>query len=399
MAKERIGLMGGSFNPIHERHLEIAACALNEAKLDRVLFLPSGNPPHKHDGLAAPEHRFEMTRLATLREPRFEASRIEIDRTGVIYTADTLALLKKQLPDAEFYYLIGEDTLLDLPNWRTPEKVFALCRFLVCGRSTRDAAERPERAALEKRGARFSFLTLAPKDVSSTAIREALARGETPGELPEQVMEYVRLMGLYGVPASPKGADAMYPKLRLALSDKRLLHSLLVASTARRLAELHRLSVEPCALAGLLHDCAKCMPLQTQQRIAREHRLLLDKLTLQSENLLHGPVGAVVAETEYGVTDVNILSAIRCHTTGKVGMLPADMVLYLADKIEPSRRSYPALEVVRRRAEDDLIAAMLYSLKSTQQYVTRQKAALHPSTQRVVEWLERLSAGKKERMA
>ena len=182
----------------------------------------------------------------------------------------------------------------------------------------------------------------------------------------------------------------MYARLREALSDKRLIHSLLVTSTCRQLARLHGLDENVCAMSGLLHDCAKCMPLQNLQRIARERRLLLDKETLQNENLLHGPVGAVVAETEYGVSDPNVLSAIRCHTTGKVGMLPTDMALYLADKIEPSRRSYPALEAVRRLAKTDLVSAMLASLRSTQAYVTNQKAPLHPTTQRVIAWLERL---------
>ncbi|NCB32256.1 MAG: nicotinate-nicotinamide nucleotide adenylyltransferase, partial [Clostridia bacterium] len=116
MAKERIGLMGGSFNPIHNRHLELAVCAMREAKLSRVFFIPTGNPPHKHEGLAPAEQRYEMTRLATLRFPGFEATRVELDRPGIIYTLDTLLQLKKQYKDADFDYIIGEDTMLDLPN-------------------------------------------------------------------------------------------------------------------------------------------------------------------------------------------------------------------------------------------------------------------------------------------
>jgi len=392
VAKERIGLMGGSFNPIHERHLAAAACALNEARLNRIIFIPTGRPPHKHEGLADAEHRFEMTRLAVMREPRFSASRMEIDREGVTYTADTLAQLHRQMPAAEFFYIIGEDTLLDLPHWHTPEKVFELCTFLVCRRKTLDASAHPAVPELEARGARFWYLSLPPVDLSSTGIRRRLARGETPDGLPLQVMEYIRIMGLYGVPASPPGGAAIYPRLREALSEKRLLHSLLVAATARRLAALHGLNEQQCELAGLIHDCAKCMPLQTLQHIAREHRLLLDKETLSNENLLHGPVGAVLAETEYGIHDPNVLSAVRCHTTGRVGMLPADMVLYLADKIEPSRRYYPALPVIKSLAADNLVKATLHSLQSTQAYVTRQHTVLHPASQRVIDWLERLPA-------
>ena len=351
--KERIGIMGGSFNPIHDRHMEIAACAKREHKLDRVIFLPAGNPPHKHEGLADAEYRFEMTRLAVSGMQGFSVSRMEIDREGVTYTVDTLTRLQKQMPGAELYYLIGEDTLFDLPNWRRPDKVFTLCRFLVCSRETGELAQNPQVRELEERGAKFSFLSLPPDAESATAIREALARGETPGGVRPQVLEYIRIMGLYGCRESPQGAAACYPRLRQLLTDKRLLHSLLVASTARDLARRHGVSEDQAAMAGLMHDCAKCLPLAQQQRIARESRLLLDRETLQSENLLHGPVGAVVAEREFGVRDPNVLSAIRCHTTGKVGMLPLDMIVYLADKIEPSRRSYPALEKVRELAQSD----------------------------------------------
>ncbi len=389
MPKEHIGIMGGSFNPIHDRHIELAACARKEQKLDRVIFLPTGNPPHKHEGLADAEHRFEMTRLAVSGLPGFTASRMELEREGVIYTVDTLTRLQKQLLDAELFYIIGEDTLLDLPNWRKPDKVFTLCRFLVCSRSSTEIEQLPIVKQLKSRGARFTFLSLPPKAVSSTDIRERILRGEEPEQILPQVMEYIHIMGLYGLTPSRYGAAA-YPRLRQTLSDRRLQHSLLVAHTARSLAKKHGIDPEQAALAGLLHDCAKCMPLGTMQSIARENRLLLDKETLQSENLLHGPVGAVVAERDFGVSDPNILSAIRCHTTGKVGMLPLDMIVFLSDKIEPSRRSYPALEVVRELAQTDLAAAMRYSLESTLAYVRQQKTTPHPTTQRVADWLRRI---------
>ncbi len=392
MPKEKIGLMGGSFNPIHERHLEMASCALKEAKLDRVLFLPTGNPPHKKVGLEDAEHRYEMTRLAVSGIKGFEPSRIELERKGTIYTVDTLTLLKKQLPNAEFYYIIGEDTLFDLPNWRKAEQVFKLTRFLVCRRATHTPEDDPRCKELRKQGCKFSFLSLPPRDVSSTAVRAELAEGGDPDELKPQVIEYIRLMGLYGQAPSPAIGEEAYAKLKKSLSEKRLLHSLLVSWTARRLAKQHGVSEEVAATAALLHDCAKCMPLANMQQIAKENRLLIDKLTMQNGNLLHGPVGAVVAEKDYGTHDPNVLASIRCHTTGKVGMLPLDMIVFLSDKIEPSRRSYPALEEVRRLAQESLPAAMSHSLRSTLDYVKSQKGVPHPTTQRVADWLDRLMA-------
>jgi len=388
--KERIGIMGGSFNPVHKRHLEIAACARREFDLDRIIFLPTGNPPHKRVGLEDAEDRFEMTRLAVYGMQGFMASRMEIDREGIIYTVDTLSRLQKQMPDTAIDYIIGEDTLLDLPNWRKADKVFTMCRFLVCCRTSDEVRTHPIVDELEKRGASFAFMTLPPSEVSSTAVRAALQNGEEADQLPPQVEEYIRLMGLYGLKASPPIAPVLYTKLKENLSDKRLVHSLLVAHTARKLARIHGVNEDQAALAGLMHDCAKCLPLAVMQRIARENRLLLDKETLQSGNLLHGPVGAVVAEKEYGITDPIVLSAIRCHTTGKVGMLPIDMIVFLSDKIEPSRRSYPALEEVRSLSQASLGRALLHSLESTLEYVRSQNTEPHPQTQKVAEWLQRI---------
>lgn len=391
MPRERIGIMGGSFNPIHDRHLEMAACARREQKLSRMIFMPTGNPPHKHEELEDAQERFEMTRLAVFAQPDSVASRMEIDREGIIYTADTLSRLQKQMPEAVFDYIIGEDRLDDLPRWKKIEKILSMCRLLICCRNSEDLSSHPTIRFLQKKEADFEFLTLPPSDISSTEIRRKLLKGETPSEVQPQVLEYIRIMGLYGTGEGVKNAKEMYARLRRTLSDKRLTHSLLVASTARELAKKHGVDPEQAALAGLLHDCAKCLPLVTMQKIARDNRLLLDKETLMSANLLHGPVGAVVAEKEYGITDPNILSSIRCHTTGKVGMLPLDMIVFLSDKIEPSRRSYPALEEVRSLAQKDLAAALRYSLESTLAYVRSQNTTPHPLTQQVADWLKRIA--------
>lgn len=390
MPKERIGIMGGSFNPIHERHVEMARAAQQEYALDRLIFLPTGNPPHKRQGLADGEDRFEMTRLAVFGLPGCSASRMELDRQGVIYTVDTLSAMQKQWPGAELYYIIGEDTLLDLPNWRKPDKVFTLCRFLVCCRTSGELEKLPLTKKLMSREAKLHFLSLPPREISATEVRRKLAAGEPTEELFPQVQEYIRVMGLYGCKPLRTDGRNVYAKLKQSLTDKRLMHSLLVADTARRLALLHGVDADTAELAGLLHDAAKCLPLGEMQRIVREKRLLLDRDTLQSGNLLHGPAGAVLAEETYGVTDPIILSAIRCHTTGKVGMLPLDLIVYLADKIEPSRRPYPALEKARRLAQTDLAAAARHLMESSMAYVRSQGAEPHPVTLKAAEWLKRL---------
>ena len=126
-----IGLMGGSFNPIHCGHVALARAALESGRVERVLFLPTGNPPHKKEGLADKFDRLRMVELAVKHEAGMAVCREEIDRDGVIYTVDTLAALKRKMPDCTLTYLIGADTLRALGTWRRVETVIERCKFLV----------------------------------------------------------------------------------------------------------------------------------------------------------------------------------------------------------------------------------------------------------------------------
>ncbi len=389
MKPERIGLMGGSFNPIHLTHVAVARKAMVEAALDKVLFLPTGNPPHKREGLAPARQRFEMVRLALARESGFFPSDIEMNRNGTVYTVDTLVLLHEQMPQAEFYYIIGEDTLYDLINWREPERVFQRCAFLVCPRpgAGKGAPSQAVREELKQRGARFTYLGAAAGDVSSTLLRARLAAGEEPEGIHPAVTEYIRIMGLYGVKASPAGFAPSMDRLMASMGLKRFVHTLCVAYAARRLASLHGEEEERAALAGLLHDCAKGMDLHTLQAYAREHGMKVDGTILASGSLLHAAVGAHMARHTYGVADGEVLSAIASHTLGKVPMTALEMIVYLADKIEPDREDYPGLCEIRRLSETDLMGAVLMSLEKTAGYVLDRGKSLHPATIRTINWL------------
>ncbi len=444
MAKERIGIMGGTFNPIHQGHIDMARAAAAQEKLDHVLFLPTGNPPHKREGVADAEDRFRMMAAAVAPEPLFVPSRLEIDRTGTTYTIDTLTLLKEKYPKAQLYYIIGADTLLELCHWREYQQVLQLCTFLVCPR--RDSASPEALAAEQERltalGGSFIWVDMPAVDVSSTEVRQTLARRWIPELLPPAVVAYIRAAGLYGIrTALPLGRQWL-DQLWQALSLKRFAHSLCVAYTARYLACIHELDPVQAECAGLLHDCAKCLPLEEMQRICHAHALTQDAsllasgnllhalvgahlageryqdcakclpleemqrichahaLTqdaslLASGNLLHALVGAHLAGERYQISDPDVLRAIACHTTGKVGMSPLDMVVYLADKIEPSRAPYPGLDQVRTEASHSLPCAMLLSLEGTARHVRKGGKPLHPATQAVMDWLRAQSQTQK----
>lgn len=195
-----IGLMGGSFNPIHCGHVALARAALESGRVERVLFLPTGNPPHKKEGLADKFDRLRMVELAVEHEAGMAVCREEIDRDGVIYTVDTLAALKRKMPDCTLTYLIGADTLRALGTWRRVETVIERCKFLVMMREGETREEVIRLAGLwTQRGAQIDFLDARKMDISSTQIREQIQKG-LPFErlVPQVVADYIHEHGLYG---------------------------------------------------------------------------------------------------------------------------------------------------------------------------------------------------------
>lgn len=393
MGKERIGIMGGTLDPVHDGHLRMARCALVEARLDRVLMLPSGIPPHKPH-VTPSEDRWRMLVAACAGQEGVVPCREELDRTGTIFTVDTLSILKEKYPKADFFYLIGADTLMELKNWREYGRVLQLTRFWVCPRSSRyrtDELEQ-ERARLITLGGDVRWLEMDALDVSSTGVREAIRQGRSAANVPVPVQEYAESCGLYGAKARIPEARGWLERLFTALSAKRFAHTLGVAATARRLALRHGLDADRAEAAGLLHDCAKCMPLKDMQRIARENALTADEAILESGALLHAIAGEFVAARDYAVADPIILSAIRRHTTGAPGMTQLDMAVWLADAIEPTRAPYPGLEELRALAEISLEKAILSSMESTLAYVRKSGKAIHPATMETIQWLRTLPA-------
>ena len=188
----RIGVYGGTFDPIHTAHLAIARAALDQAGLDSVLFVVAARPPHKHGNTYADaEDRYAMVQAALAEEPKFEPSHIELDRDGPSYTADTLRQLNRQLPDAQLFLILGMDSLVELPSWRSPETILELAKLLVVDRP--GTWEVP--ALLENR---FEMLAFDSVDVSSTEIRQRIADGTGVDDcVPPDVLDIIHARGLY----------------------------------------------------------------------------------------------------------------------------------------------------------------------------------------------------------
>lgn len=196
---QRIGLMGGSFNPVHCGHLNLARAALERGCVSRVLFLPTGNPPHKRSGLADKMDRLAMVELAIAGKPEMDVCREEIDREGVIYTVDTLTILTQKHPECRWVYLIGSDTLRELHTWRRPEDVIRLCELLVVmrpGETQEEVGELMDH--WRTKGAAVDVLPADLMDISSTGVRERVRQGlSLEGIVPEPVEVYIRAHGIY----------------------------------------------------------------------------------------------------------------------------------------------------------------------------------------------------------
>lgn len=188
----RIGVFGGTFDPIHRTHVAIGRAALRHKGLDRVLFVVSADPPHKGDEITSADDRYDMVAAALAAEAGLEPCDLELHREGPSYTADTMEALRARHPEAEFYLIIGQDALIDLPRWRSPEVILREARLLVLPRPSEDRPIPPELAG------RYEWLPFEQSDLSSTEVRRQLAEGETAtGDLDPAVLDIVRQRGLY----------------------------------------------------------------------------------------------------------------------------------------------------------------------------------------------------------
>lgn len=189
-----IGLLGGTFNPPHRGHLSAAQACLRRLKLERVFFIPAAVPPHKSGcELAGSRHRLKMVRLAVGRKSGFAVSPIEMRRKGPSFTIDTVRILSRRFPSRGLYFIIGADTVPEIPTWHRHRDILKLVRFAV--------VRRPGHRLAPLAGHSRNFVLVRTRGLpfSSRELRERLARGErNPPGLPRAVARYIARKGLYG---------------------------------------------------------------------------------------------------------------------------------------------------------------------------------------------------------
>ncbi len=362
----KIGILGGTFNPIHNGHIEIAKRAREQYGLDRVVFLTSGNPPHKQGRqILDAKIRHIMVKRAVSGLDGFEACDWEIKRDAPSYTLDALLHFNETFPKAEIYFIIGGDSLRDFDKWHKPQEILKLCKLLVYDR-TGGTAE----AVFAKK------ISGAKIEISSSEIRDSIKAGKSiDGKVPDAVAQFIRRNEIYAlVPDFEK-------KLKTMLKPERFLHSLGVRDMAVLLAKIHGADIEKAEIAGLLHDNAKNMD-DIYGRCA-DLEVELDSAERENPALVHAKLGAETAKCIFGITDSEIINAIRWHTVGRRDMSLLEKIVFVADLTERGRK-FPDADKIRKIAKKDIDRAVFECVTATVAVNKKRGQAIHPNAYQII---------------
>ncbi len=394
----RIGVYGGTFNPPHLGHITAARAVFELLKLDKLLLIPDGQPPHKPlpQGSPTAQQRLELTRLAGEQlglDEKVETLDMELRRGGKSYTADTLEAVRALYPNDEVWLLMGSDMFLTLHTWHQPERIMTLAGIAAFGRTEANEEElfaiQRERLYRMYPFARIFTLSVpGVVEISSTDLRDKLARGEGSWYLAPAVYGSILRDQLYGTDADLKRLplEKLRPVALSFLKHKRIPHVLGTEQEAIRLALRYGADVQKVRVAALLHDCTKKLDMEEQLALCRQYGIRLDELEQRALKLLHAKTGAAIARDLFGVDD-EIYSAIYWHTTGHANMTLLEKIMYLADYIEPTR-NFPGVNELRAACNESLDKGLRMGLEMTIQEMHDRGNPVHSATLEADEYLK-----------
>lgn len=329
----KIGFFGGTFNPPHLSHVNIASQAIKQLGLDKLLIAPCGDPPHKKCDV----NKFVRLKLCKLAFEGVADNNVakvwdyEILKTAKSYTVETLREVKHLYPNAELFLIVGGDSLRDFHKWYCPDEIASMATIVVADRGRRN--NRAVTKAQRLFDARVVKLDVKPNAVSSAELRLRYQFGLDNGDyVPKTVDEYIATNNLYA-----EYRDTVN-KLRGYLKLQRFEHTFYVVKRGLELAASDE--KDKVFVACLLHDCAKYVDESDYAKYGFVRPNGMPK------PVVHSFLGAKVAEKDFGVTDHEILDAIAYHTTGRPNMTRLDKIVYVADKTEQTR-PYPLSHLLR----------------------------------------------------
>jgi len=408
----KIGILGGTFNPIHIGHINIAEAALKECNLDEVWFMPNGKPPHKDiPGNITNMERLEMVRLAISDNPLFKVCDIEINRKKPGYSYVTFQELHEIYKDQhEFYFIVGEDSFWNFTKWVKPEEICKYTKIIV--------AKRPNWAkqemlidestsakcidfanTLQKYKEMFhqDFIPLHVKEIdiaSSELRRDIYNRNLLKQYVPQKALNYIYNVNLYQHHHELYEIGEIDKKVKKALKTNRYEHTIGVMHTAANLAYAYEYPYVNAMIAGLLHDCAKCISDEERIDVCKTHGISISDIEARYPHLLHGKVGSVYAKEKYEINDEDILHAITWHTTGCPNMSLLDKIIYVADYIEPGRDKAPRLDEIRHMAYINIDRCIYMILQDSVEYLSKNTDSMDETTLETYQYFKKLVEGK-----
>ncbi|MGL4800556.1 MAG: nicotinate-nucleotide adenylyltransferase [Cellulosilyticaceae bacterium] len=391
--EKRVAIMGGTFDPIHMGHLVTAEAVRHEFDIDEVIFVPTGNPPHKSSvSITSTEHRYLMTVLATAANEHFHVSRMEIDREGKTYTIDTIKELKRVYgKGTKLYFITGADAMHEILTWKNSEELLKLCTFVAVtrpGYHKKQLMAKVE-ALREQYDSSIQFLEVPALSISSSDIRYRVKENRPIKYLVTSAVEnYIQKHHLYAHPLSfdKEMIRQLTDYVKGCLSTERYNHTKGVVERAIELGNIHGKNTDKLFIAALFHDVAKELTEDEVQHLCEQYQIKLDAFEEAHMDLAHGKVGAALLAHKWGIKDEDILNSIRYHTVGREKMSDMEKIIYLADMTERGRKAFPALEKIRRLSEIDLNRAMYEALVSSKDYVTHVLGhQMHPITDGLIE--------------
>lgn len=370
----RIGILGGTFDPIHRAHMAVALGVKREFALDKVLLTVAALPPHKTAEKTSAELRFLMAKEAALGIDGIEACDIELKRQGKSYTVDTLRHLSAIYAGAELFFVVGADMLKDFMFWYMPGEILKFASLIGVERGGEEDASPFAARVMEQLGGNVYISKQDEIALSSTDIRRRVFEAKP---LLDDVAKGVGCLiyehGLY----MPEQILDITRRLSRELSPERFKHSVSCAYEAVELAGRYGVDPKKARIAALLHDCVR-FDYEKQAALANKYGVLIPR----SQALLHAGLGSLYAKHEYGVEDEEILNAIARHTTGAEAMTDLDKVVYLADKIEP-QRNYGGIDELRTMAYNSLNGGVLLAMQNTIDHMKRKGHKIDAETERV----------------
>ncbi|MCD7824297.1 MAG: nicotinate-nucleotide adenylyltransferase [Oscillospiraceae bacterium] len=359
----KIAIFGGTFNPIHNGHLNAIENVQKALSPDKLILMPTHIPPHKAvKDLASDEARLEMCRIVASLYENVIVSDFELKSAGKSYTVTTMEHLKSVYPGDDLYFVMGSDMLNTFLTWYQPERIMELCTLVCVCRSEADKKQAVVKAEeIRTCGGRCILIDCEAVEASSTEIRaDLIAYNSSFGRIPDSVEHYISENGLYNFDKTKYNSYREY--LAGILSEKRFNHSLNVADEALKLAVLYDCDREKAYFAGLVHDICKEIPIEDQYALTLRCPLDVTDVELHAPKTYHGIAGSVFLKEHFGVTDPNILSAVRYHTVAKGGMNLLEKIIYMADLISKERH-YPDVEYYRDVTHKDLDLGLYEAMK------------------------------------